>query len=164
MKLFLAAVAAAMLAAMSTAALAHEYKLGDLDIEHPHARATPPHAPTGAGYLTITNTGSEPDRLIGGTADFAGDVQIHEMSMDGDVMRMREVEGGLEIPPGGELTLEPGGNHIMFIHLGEPLRAGERRKVTLEFERAGTIEVEFSVEDMAAGGSMDGGAMDHSGQ
>jgi hypothetical protein len=74
--------------------------------------------------MTIRNTGDKGDVLIGGSAGFAGMVQIHEMKMDGDVMKMREVEEGLAIPPGGEVMLEPGGYHVMFMQLKESLKAG----------------------------------------
>lgn len=153
------------LTTLSGSAWAHGYKIGSLEIHHPHARATPPGAPVAGGFMTIRNTGAEPDRLIGGEASFAGEMQVHEMKMDGDVMRMREIEGGLEVPAGGEVELKPGGYHVMFMKLGEQLKEGERRKATLKFEKAGTIEVEFAVEKIDAGhGNMDHGKMDHSGK
>lgn len=158
------AIAITLLLALS--ALAHEYKLGNLEIIHPHARATPPGAPVSGGFMTIRNTGTEPDRLIGGSADFSETFQVHEMKMDGDVMKMREIEGGLEIPAGGEVELAPGGYHVMFIGLKEPMVDGDKRKVTLTFEKAGSIEVEFNVEDMAMGmqhGKMQGHGMQDQG-
>ena len=147
---------------MASTAFAHEYKLGALEIDHPYARETMANAPVAGGYMTIRNTGDTSDVLIGGSADFAGVVQIHEMKMDGDVMKMREIEGGLEIPPGGEVVLEPGGFHIMFMKLTEPLKAGEKRPVRLEFRQAGGIDVEFNVEAMTPGGDMNHDHMDHS--
>lgn len=155
------ATAAAFATVLATGAFAHDYKVGDLEIVHPYARATPVNAPVSGGYMTIRNTGSEPDRLVGGSAGFAGMVQIHEMKMEGEVMKMREVEGGLEIPPGGEVVLKPGGYHVMFMKLGEQMKAGEKRKATLEFEKAGTVEVEFAVEDINAMKTMNHGEMDH---
>lgn len=155
---------AAML--LSVSAMAHEYKAGTLVIHHPYARATPPKAPVSGGYMTIHNEGKEADRLIGGKAGFAGEIQIHEMVMDGDVMKMREIAGGLEIPPGGEVTLKPGGLHVMFMQLGEQLQEGEKRKVMLEFEKAGSVEVEFNVEKVEKPAAMKDGKMpegtDHS--
>lgn len=126
------------------------HKVGSLEISHPTVRATPPNAPVSGGYLTIKNTGSDADRLIGGSAAFAGKVEVHEMKMDGDVMKMREVEGGLEIPAGGEVVLKPGGLHIMFMKLSERMTEGEKRMVTLEFEKAGTVELEFAVKDVGS--------------
>ena len=93
----LAAVALALL--WSSAAGAQDYKLGTLEIGHPWARATPPTAPAGGGYLTVTNKGTTEDRLISVKSPAAGAVQVHEMKMEGNIMRMREVEGGLAIHP-----------------------------------------------------------------
>jgi periplasmic copper chaperone A len=135
----------------ASAALAHDYELGSLVLEHPHAKATLPGAPVSGGYLTIRNTGAESDRLVSAEAAFAGKVEIHQMKMDGDVMQMRPVEGGLEIPAGGEVVLERGGFHIMFMQMSGPLEAGSKQNVTLTFEKAGKIEVEFAVEEMQPG-------------
>lgn len=148
---------------MGGAAFAHDYKIGELEILHPHARATPPNAPVSGGYMTIRNGGAAADRLIGGAADFAGKIEIHEMVMDGDVMRMREIEGGLEIPAGGEVVLKPGGYHVMFMRLKEQMKPGERRKVTLKFRDAGAIDVDFSVEEIKPGHGMDHGKMNEGG-
>lgn len=120
-------------------------KVGKLEISMPFVRATPPNAPVSAGYMVIRNTGTQADRLIGGTVDFAGKVEVHEMAMQGDVMKMRELPRGLEIPAGGEVTLKPGGLHIMFMKLKQQLKAGETREVTLRFEKAGTAELAFPV-------------------
>ena len=141
--------------ASGVAALAHEYKLGNLEIIHPHARATAPGAPVSGGYMIIRNNGSEADRLIAASVDFAGKTQIHEMAMNDNVMVMRPVAGGLEIPAGGEVELKPGGYHVMFMKLGEQLKEGEMRKVRLTFEKAGEIEVEFKVENVEAMKKMD---------
>lgn len=138
-------VFAALLSLAASAAQAGDYKVGSLEIVAPYARATPPNAPVSGGYMVIRNTGTEPDRLIAGEAAFAGKVEIHEMTMDGDVMKMRPVEGGLEIPPGGEVELKPGGYHVMFVQLGEQLNENEKRAATLVFEKAGPVEVEFDV-------------------
>lgn len=145
-------LALAVAAAAATGAFAHEYKLGNLEIVHPHARATPPNAPVSAGYMVIKNTGAEADRLVAGSAAFAGKVEIHEMSMDGGVMQMRPLEGGLEIPAGGEVELKPGGFHVMFMQLGEQLKEGDSVKGKLLFEKAGEIEVEFKVEKIEGKG------------
>ena len=134
------------------------YKIGSLEIHDPFARATPPNAPVSGGYLIIKNTGGNPDRLLGGSADFAAMVEVHEMKMDGEIMKMREIAGGLEIPAGEEVVLKPGGFHLMFMKLDQQLLAGETRKVTLEFEKAGAIELDFPVRKIGA----DKGKMDHS--
>lgn len=131
-------------------ALAHDYKAGSLDIQHPWARATPKGAAVAGGYMTIVNKGATADRLVGGTAAFAGRFEIHEMSMEGGVMRMRHLSKGLEIAPGQTVELKPGSYHLMFMSLKQPLVEGQRAKGTLVFEKAGTVEVEFAVEAIGA--------------
>lgn len=167
MKRIVLLLSAAILGLTSTFASAHDFKLGPLEIEHPYARATPPNAPVSGGYMTIRNTGTEADRLIAGEAGFADRVEIHEMAMDNDVMKMRQLSDGLEIPAGGEVVLKPGGFHVMFIGIDSQFKAGEMRKATLTFKNAGTIELEFQVEDMKAmQGEMkhgDHGTMKHGG-
>src|SRR5688572_28791206 len=96
---------AAVLAFASSAA-AHEYNLGPLKIGHPWARATPKGATVAGGYLKITNTGTAPDRLVGGSAAFAGRSEIHEMSEEGGVMKMRHLPRGIEIRPGETVELK----------------------------------------------------------
>src|SRR6266481_2548721 len=129
-------------------AVARDYKLGALEIAQPWARATPPSAPAGGGFLKITNTGATSDRLVSVSSPAAERVQVHEMKMDGNVMRMREVEKGLEIPAGGSVTLAPGGFHLMMMGLKAPLKQGTSVPVTLVFEKAGKIDVELTVEAM----------------
>lgn len=129
---------------------AHDYKAGDLKIEHPWSRATPNGAKVAGGYLRIANTGTLPDRLLGGTFAAAANFEVHEMSMDGGVMKMRLLAKGLEIKPGATVEFKPGGYHLMFTGLARQLAAGETVKGTLVFERAGTVEVEFKVEAMGA--------------
>ncbi|MFC4172774.1 DUF1775 domain-containing protein [Microvirga sp. GCM10011540] len=126
---------------------------GSLAIEQPWSRATPPGAKVGGGYLRITNKGQEPDRLVGGSFALAGRVEMHEMSLDGTVMRMKPVQGGLAIEPGRTLEFKPGGYHLMFMDLKEPLREGQTHKGTLVFEKAGTVEVEYAVRPMGAQGA-----------
>lgn len=143
-------IAFVLLLAGIGAASAHDYKLGALEIGHPWARATPPTAPTGGGYLSIKNTGTTPDRLVSVSSPAAGTVQVHEMKMEGNVMRMRELEHGLEIKPGETVTLAPGGMHLMMMGLKEPLKQGEKVPLTLVFEKAGKIDVELAVVAMGA--------------
>ena len=128
------------------AAFAHDVvTLGALEISGAFSRATLPNAPVGAGYLTITNTGTADDTLVSATSPAAGVTQIHEMKMEGDVMKMNEVEGGLVIPAGQSVTLEPGGFHIMFMELKQAFVEGSMVPVTLTFANAGTVEVELMV-------------------
>jgi copper(I)-binding protein len=147
-------IAIALLAFVATAAQAHEYKLGALEIKHPWTRATPKGAAVAGGYLKVINTGTTPDRLTGGSVEAAKGFEIHEMSMDGGVMKMRELKDGLVIPPGGTVELKPGGLHIMMTNLAHPLTKGERVKGTLTFEKAGKVDVEFVVD--AIGGTPGG--------
>jgi copper(I)-binding protein len=128
------------------AAFAHDVvTLGALEISGAFSRATLPNAPVGAGYLTITNRGTADDTLVSATSPVAGVTQIHEMKMEGDVMKMNEVEGGLLIPAGQSVTLEPGGFHIMFMELKQAFVEGSMVPVTLTFANAGTVEVELMV-------------------
>src|SRR4051812_44005941 len=145
--------------AFAASAQAHEYKIGTLQIGHPWARATPKGATVGGGYLTITNNGTTADRLVGGSSPIAERFEVHEMSMDGNVMRMRPVKDGLEIKPGQTVKLEPGGLHIMLVNLKQPIKEGERVKGTLTFEKAGSVDVEYAVVPV---GASPGGKSEHS--
>jgi len=115
-------------------------------IERPYARASAPGQMIGSGFMTIAHQGSSEDRLVSATTPIAREVQIHTMNMDGGVMRMRPVEGGLAIPAGGRVVLQPGGLHLMFMEISAPLVAGTVFPVTLRFAKAGEIKVEFNVE------------------
>lgn len=151
-----------LMAAPSTAHETHIHA-GALSIEQPWARATPPAAKVGGGYLVITNTGETDDRLVSASADYAARVEIHEMSMVNDVMRMRPLKDGLTLPAGATVALQPGGFHIMLMGLKEPLVEGERRPLTLVFETAGAVTVDLTVESMRARepGNAGSAAMDH---
>jgi hypothetical protein len=140
------------LALSAAPTLAQEFKAGDIVVEKPWARATPKGADVGSGYLTIQNNGAAPDRLIGGTADFAS-VEVHQMKSENGVSEMRELKDGLNIPARGLVGFSPGGYHLMFTHLTHPLTKGESVKATLNFEHAGPVEVEFSVMGIGASGS-----------
>lgn len=141
---------AAVLCLSASAVSAHEYKVGNLQIGHPWSRATPKGATLAAGYLKITNNGSTPDRLVGGSADFANRFEIHEMAMEGSVMKMRSLPNGIEIKPGETVELKPGGYHLMFPALKAPLEQGKKVKGTLRFEKAGSVDVEYAVEAIGA--------------
>lgn len=129
-------------------AFAEDAMTGVMVVE-PWARATPKGADVGAGYLVIHNHGATADRLTGGSADF-GAVEVHEMKMDGGMMKMRKLDDGLAIPAHGTAKLAPGGYHLMFTHLTRPLVKGEDLKVTLTFEHAGSIVVDFPVRGIGA--------------
>ncbi|MBV9076494.1 MAG: DUF1775 domain-containing protein [Methylobacteriaceae bacterium] len=134
---------------------------GTLTIEQPWIRATPGGAKVAGGYLRITNRGSEPDRLVSASVPLAARGEVHEMAMEAGVMKMREVEGGLVIPPGGTVELKPGGFHLMFLDLREPAREGETVQGTLTFEKAGTVALTFQVGGLGARSAPDGAAHHH---
>lgn len=129
---------------------AHEYRVGAIRIDHPWARATPGAAPIGAAFVTLVNEGPADDRLVGAETPVAERVEIHRHVEDGGVMRMRAVEGGLDLPAGGTAVFAPGALHLMLVGLTRPLQEGEQVPMTLTFEQAGTIEVELAVEGIAA--------------
>ena len=138
--------------AVAPGAQAHEFKLGSLEIDHPWSRETPPGAQVAGGYLAIANHGDDADRLVSVTSAISDKTEIHEMAVNDGVMTMRPIAGGLEIPAGGEVALAPGGYHLMFIGLKDRVKAGERFLATLTFEKAGSIDVEFTVQAMGAPG------------
>jgi protein SCO1 len=148
---FLAAAAAAVFV---TSAFAQEYQVGPIKIELPWTRAMPTGARVAGGFMKIENTGSEPDRLVGGSLISAGHVEIHEMAMVDNVMKMQELAAGIEIKPRQSIELKPGSYHVMFMDMTATLKEGEKVKGTLRFEKAGTIEVEYAVRAM---GSSQGG-------
>jgi periplasmic copper chaperone A len=148
----------AALTLLAAPAFGHEFKAGELMIDHPWIRATPPAAKTAGGYLKITNHGKAADTLTGGSAKGAKTVEVHQMTMDDNVMKMRELKGGLEIKPGETVELKPGSYHLMLMGLSGPFKEGEAIDGTLVFEKAGKVDLEFKVEP--AQGKADG----HSGQ
>jgi len=129
---------------------AEDITVGTLKISGPWARATPKGAPVGGAYITITNTGTLSDRLVGGSSDLSSHFEIHEMSMDNGVMKMRRLEKGLEIKPGQTVEFKPGGYHVMFVGLKKPFEEGQHVKATLEFEKAGKLAVDFAVRGIGA--------------
>ena len=145
-----AALATLGLAAL--AAHAHTFKLGAIEIGHPYARATAPGQPAGGGYLSLSNAGAN-DRLLSASAEVSKAVELHTMTMEGDVMRMRQVEG-IDIAAGQTVELKPGGLHIMFIGLKAPLKQGESFPMKLTFEKAGEVTVNVKVEGGAGPGHM----------
>jgi copper(I)-binding protein len=140
---------------VANAVLAHDYQFKSLHIDHPFARATPPGATSGGVFLSIDNAGPAADTLVSAASPAAGAVQIHTMSMDNGVMRMREIPG-LDIPAGGSVALKPGSYHLMLLDLKHPLAPGDKVPLRLTFAHAGSIDVEVHVEDMAAMAPMSG--------
>lgn len=149
-----AAVAAIM---FTSIAEAKDYAVGAIKISAPWTRVTPPASTVGGGFMTITNTGNTPDTLIGGSVDIGGRLELHEMTMEGGIMKMRELKPGLVIKPGETVTLKPGSYHLMFMDLKEPIASGKSLQGTLVFEKAGTVQVEYEIEPIGARESGHGG-------
>ena len=150
----------AIILSLCSVSIAENIKIGDLSIEDPAIRATVPNAKVAGGFMIIKNTGNQADRLITGSAGFAGKVEFHEMAISDGIMRMRKLSNGLEIPAGGSVHLKPGSFHVMFMKLGEQMKEGEKRIAVVEFKKAGKVEVEFIVKSIAD--TMNHGKMDHS--
>jgi len=148
---------AAVAAFNPVAAWAADYKVGDITIHSPWARATFAMAKTGVAYVTIRNEGDQADRLVAASAEVAKKADLHESLMEDGVMKMRPA-GAIEIPAGGMAMLEPGGYHIMFMGLVAPFKEGESFPLTLVFERAGRVDV---MVDVLKAGSMGDTKMKH---
>jgi periplasmic copper chaperone A len=153
-------LALAALLVLAGSASAADYKVGALEVAQPWSRATPRGAKVASGYLTIRNTGTTADRLTGATFALSGRVEIHEMKLDGDVMKMRQLDG-LEIKPGATVELKPGSFHLMFTGLTQPLAKGDRVKGTLVFDKAGPVEIEYAVEAIGGTPSAHGAGRGH---
>ena len=144
----LSALAGLALGLAALFADAHQFKLGAITIGHPYARATGAGQPTGGGYMSFANAGPA-DKLVAISADVSTSVELHSMTMEGDVMRMRQVDA-IELAAGKTVELKPGGYHVMFVGLKAPLKAGDKFPVKLKFEKAGEVEVIVNVEAPAA--------------
>ncbi|MEO8883195.1 MAG: copper chaperone PCu(A)C [Devosia sp.] len=165
----LAAFVATLLAASPAASFADNtmamqmgeapVKIGDLEISGAFARATLPNAPVGGGYFTVTNKGTAPDRLMSATSPAAASVTLHTMSMEGNVMKMRDLPNGIDIPAGAAVQLTPSGLHMMFEHLNGAFVLGKTVPVTLTFEKAGSVTINLSVLGIAASAPMAGMSM-----
>lgn len=141
-----AALAAALFVLAPMPGYGHEaVSAGWITISDAFTRATLPNAPAAGGYFTVTNSGTDADRLIGAASPAAGEVQIHEMNMAGDVMEMRPRPDGVQIPAGEAVAFAPGGLHLMFMGLSEPFEEGGQVPVTLTFEHAGAVEIALDV-------------------
>jgi len=166
---FIASPIAAVFALLAVIpAQAADVDLGSIHIAQPWARATPKGATAGAAYMTITNNGKTPDRVNCVSSDASGQCQIHSMTMEDGVMKMRPVEGGLEIKPGETVILKPASFHVMLLELKHPLEQGNTIKTTLKFDNAGTVDLSFPIAAIGApapGADTGGGMMmgDHPG-
>jgi len=134
------------------AMVAAPLKAGDVVLDNVWARATPNGAQVAGGFVTLTNKGKEADRLVSASSAVADHLEIHEMAVENNVMKMRELPKGLEIAPGASVELKPGSYHIMFQGLKQPLKEGDKVKGQLTFEKGGKVDVEFAVRGMAAQG------------
>jgi len=141
-----------MLGLAALAAGAHEYTLGKLAIGHPYARPTVPRQTVGGGFMSIANNGAD-DRLLSATSAAAMSVEMHSMSMDGDVMRMRQVDA-ITLPAGKTIELKPGALHLMLMGLKAPLKPGDTLPLTLKFEKAGEVAVTLNVQAPSADAGM----------
>lgn len=119
--------------------------LGDLQISGAFAKAMLPGQPVGGGFFTIKNNGKTDDRLVSISSPNAGEVELHEMAMQDNVMKMRELKDGIPVPAGGTVTLAPGGLHLMFQKVKAPFKQGDSVPVTLTFEKAGKVDLTLKV-------------------
>ncbi len=142
-------LAASLVAASPALAQSPAAQVGPVGVSEPWARATATGQANGAAYVTLSTTGTEPDRLTSVSSPAATTAELHTHLMDNGVMRMREVEGGIEVAPGSPTVLKPGGLHIMLMGLKEPLKQGASVPLTLTFEKAGQVTVQAPV--LAAG-------------
>jgi copper(I)-binding protein len=154
------ALAAALAAMLAAPVRAEDVKAGDLVISQAWSRQTPSGAKVAGAYLTIENKGKTADTLVSGSGDVAGRIEIHEMAMDGGVMKMRPLDKGLVIDPGKTVKLAPGGNHLMLLDLKSQLKQGDKVPVSLQFEKAGKVNVSLDVQGVGAQAPSGG---DHSG-
>jgi copper(I)-binding protein len=145
------------LSAAAGIASAQDFTAGAIKVTQVWSREVPPASKVAGGFMTITNSGSEPDTLIGGSIVSAAKFEVHEMAMVDGVMRMRELKPGLVIEPGKTVVLKPGSFHVMFMDLKEPLKAGTPIKGTLVFQKAGKLEITYKVEPFGTQAPGDGG-------
>ncbi len=154
-------VVATALSILAGAATAAEYTAGDIEISGPWARATPRGAEVAGAYMTVTNKGTTVDRLVAGSSPAAARLEFHTMSMEQGVMKMRPAQGGIELKPGATVVFKPAAFHIMLVGLKAPLKQGQHVKATLQFEKAGKVDIEYVVEAMGANGPAPAAHMDH---
>ena len=131
---------------------AQNAKVGSLQIENAYTRAMMPGQQVAGGFMKIENKGAA-DQLVSVSSPVAGEVQLHEMAMEGNVMKMRQVKD-IPVPAGGAVELKPGGLHLMFMNVKTPLAAGQTVQVKLKFAKAGEVEVKMPVNAMGNPGAM----------
>ncbi|PST24702.1 DUF1775 domain-containing protein [Mesorhizobium plurifarium] len=134
---------------------AQALKIGDLDISGGTVKAMLPGAKIGGGGFVVTNNGRADDRLLAVESPAAGRVELHEMTMENDVMKMRKLDDGIAVPAGKTVELKNGGLHLMFMEVKKPFAEGATVPVTLTFEKAGTVDYLLPV-GTAAGGAHSG--------
>ncbi len=139
----------ATLLALALPAVAHDYKAGELSIDHPWSRELPVDLPGAAAYFTLHNHGSQPDRLLSVSTPRAHKADLHFQAAGSSPADMKHM-GAVEIPAHGEVTFSPGANHVMLSGVEPPLKAGEHFPMTLQFEKAGKVEVEVEVKNADA--------------
>ena len=149
MKNILIAVVSVSSVLFNSGVFAQNAKIGSLQIDNAYTRATAPGQQVAGGFMKIENKGAA-DQLISASSPAAGEVQLHEMAMEGNVMKMRQLKD-IPVPAGGAVELKPGGLHLMFMNIKTPLAAGETVPVKLKFAKAGEVEVKFPVNAMGAG-------------
>lgn len=145
---------------VGSAAHAQTSAVNTIVVEQPWARATPGGAKTGAAYMTLINNGTSVDRLLGATTPLADKVQFHKETEDNGVSRMREIKS-MELEPGAKIIFKPGELHMMIVGLKQPLTKGHTFSLTLQFEKAGKIEVIVPIEMVGAMQHKDMGSMAH---
>lgn len=136
--------------ALINGAMAAEVAIGDITVSNAWTRATPPNAMAGGGFLVITNKGASDDKLVAATAPITDRTELHEMAVIDGVMKMRQMESGIPVPAGATVELKPGGLHVMFMGIKQPLKEGETLPVTLTFEKAGTVTVDMPIAKIGA--------------
>lgn len=124
---------------------------GSIHVMSAWSRALPPVSENGAAYLTLKNYSEASDRLVGASSPVSARVEIHTHEMEAGLMKMRRLESVI-LNPGEYVKFEPGKRHLMLIGLKQPLRKGDSFPLTLEFEKAPTLEVVVTIESMGADG------------
>lgn len=150
-----------ILSSVFSNAFADNYKAGDIEISNVWSRATPNGAKVAGGFFTITNNGKTADRLVSVSSELSDKTQIHSMELSDGVMKMRHQADGIEIPAGATIEFKPGSYHVMFMDISKTLKAGDEIKGKLRFEKAGSVDVVFTVAGMGSQKPQAGSADHH---